>query len=576
MADPVKKRKAHVKRIFLDDRTGRTQSDPGSWVDVMRIDELPVRFQSKEAGVQGQIITFKFHWNDDPENPNNALGEGDYQQEDAVTSRKTEAKKIYANDGTIASELRIISKMKVMMPQGSPVGKAGQIVNFKFGNTSIHDPDARPSKRKTTVVKVFNTGLGPDDQGNIIDMGKIINGKLVGRIVDWDSYKQALLNGNVNDGGPKYDNVANFRHLNLEITDNFLISFQADADDPAGKEGQIIKYVLQNKELEPDDKDNPDGGTHIFKKLGDLDAKDDDGNYTVIRLDPLQTIVNFSVNPPDFFVRLDCAGSYTTTDTDHDTGAPEGKPPIPIGDLRYNTTGKPIASLSNTLVDGASCSVSSRGQLVLLGDDPNGPRKLIKGPGPPASGGGGGGGGWSPFKDGKSADPPLTFSWDTSKPLPDPPDPAFSNISPIGPAGTIPPGPPLKVAGEIAKGFSTNMSVELKIDGWSIIDSFETEAFHRFPLKPVTDTWWTATFGVTGITPNPPLDNTPAQSGEGEQGEATLGVGGGKFKFNGFSYRCVGMACGRAPKGSDPGQIVSVVAGGYVVVWCIQVRDKDQ
>ncbi len=161
------------------------------------------------------------------------------------------------------------------MPQGAITGVQGRAVNFVFrdvnsyalNNTIPPYEDTSIAKRGVSVIKVVGNSLNGFDMTFADGSSKII---------DWDVYKQFLMDGVKSDAS----------HLNVEVVDDFKVIF--GPDNQSGAQGQLIKYVLTgNQELEP-------GNDH---SLGLFDPGDPD-SASVLRTDPLQTIVNFQFRPP--------------------------------------------------------------------------------------------------------------------------------------------------------------------------------------------------------------------------------------------------------------------------------------
>lgn len=268
MADP---RKAHVKRIhkIITDTDGNQTLAEDIWIDVLRIDKLPVIFQSTDQGVRGQIIVHNYKWNDDPNNPdpNIDASNADIQFENANANRKTEQFLVKDPNDPAATaadngiNLWIVDKLKVAMPKGGDE-PGNQFVNFLFNNLPLDGTRGIPSNRTTSVIRIVNNDLNGMKMN--ADDGTPF-------IVDWDTYRQALIDGLSDPNDQLF--------LSVEFTDNFTIRFGADW--LTGIVGQNIKYVLTaNTPVE-----------NMFLK-GDVNAVDADGNSALIRTDPLQVIVN--------------------------------------------------------------------------------------------------------------------------------------------------------------------------------------------------------------------------------------------------------------------------------------------
>ncbi len=299
MADS--KRKAHVKRIYkivTDPDTKEEFLSTDIFVDVLRIDELLVNFQSTDDERLGQIIKYVLKWNDDKDNPldNIDASAADIQFENANAKRKTEKRRIVdpgvktdktplpegSSESATSTEdndlyLWIMKRVKIMMPRGEVTGREDQIVQFVFNNRPLFDDsEGPPSNRTTSVIKVVNNDLGgmkmatepqADGDGAGEDPQAIIR--------DWDTYRKALEDGKTDKDDELY--------LTVEFTDNFTVNFGADAE--RGLEAQGIKHVLGNNRAIED----------MFAK-GDPKALDLDGKSALIRLDPLQLIVNVGSN----------------------------------------------------------------------------------------------------------------------------------------------------------------------------------------------------------------------------------------------------------------------------------------
>jgi hypothetical protein len=271
-------RKAHVKRIFqIDPDTGELNTS--LWVDVLRIDKLPVVFQAaSDDGTVGQVINYKFIWNDDINNPvdNIDASNADAQFENANAGRTTERYEIKdpdnPDDRTSSVIVWIVDKLKVNFSADAKTGAVHQAQQFVFNNipASLDEPNPfpdsqtssnPPSNRTTSVIKVVNNDLNglsmsDDDGSNAV-------------IVDWVDYQQAMNDGNTDDS----------TSLNVEFTDIFKVNFGANV--VTGAVGQTIQFVLfGNRTVE-----------NMFN-AGDPNAVDANGDPCVIRLDPLQVVVN--------------------------------------------------------------------------------------------------------------------------------------------------------------------------------------------------------------------------------------------------------------------------------------------
>src|SRR5215831_6341650 len=282
-------RRAHVKRIYklmtnsdVTDEFGDPEKalNTDYFVDVLRLDQLPVFFQSTEEGKIRLVIRYFFAWNDDILNPldNIDASNADLQFENANAKRVMEKLRIADPDVTAADEeqpfyIWLVRNVKVKL-RGKELGIRDQIVQFVFRNVPLDGSKGEPGRRTTSVLKVRN-----NDLNHLMD--KAADDESY-RIFDWDTYRQALIDGKVDDDDPFF--------LTVEATDNFIVKFQAD--ELKGRLGQMIRHVLQNKPIE--NMTNADGDYLFFQ--GDKDVLDADGNTALIRTDPLQQIVNVGSN----------------------------------------------------------------------------------------------------------------------------------------------------------------------------------------------------------------------------------------------------------------------------------------
>jgi len=266
---------AHVKRIFAVDSSNTV--DPDVWIDVLRIDELPIAFQSKsDTGTVGQIIQHVLLWNDDPNNPLPYVdnSNADIQGENANATRNTHPLQIYdpadppTDPGPLDDNpwLWVVDRLPVQFQSDSESGAVGQTIWLVFDNTQPDGniglgPNKPPSQRVVGVAKVVNNDLGgaqmSDDDGS--------NPALV----DWETYFEAYQAGTIDDT----------QSINVEFTERYTIQFQSDTD--TGMVGQDIWFQFATTRLiEP------------FFQAGDPDVVDVNGNPAVFRTDPFQTIVN--------------------------------------------------------------------------------------------------------------------------------------------------------------------------------------------------------------------------------------------------------------------------------------------
>ena len=282
MPDPFpKKRKAHVKRVYRTSTgsDGAQTVDTSTWVDMLRIDELPVEFRGLGSGKTVEVL-YKFIWNDDPDNPDpNIQSNDDPQQEDANPARKTEKLEVKnPSDTDQIIEVYIVNKTPVLnrggTQPGDEKGSSGQTVRWVFDNVSLYDGDSdkKPSlSRKVTNVRVVNNDLNGFELKSQSDDTK-------GGVLTWDdeteadeTYLQKLKNGNRNEG----------QYLDVEVVDKFVVNFGAGAiPDLPGVKGDIQIVLAGNKVL--DDKDSG-----LFKQ------SDENADTPPLRFDPLQVPVNY-------------------------------------------------------------------------------------------------------------------------------------------------------------------------------------------------------------------------------------------------------------------------------------------
>lgn len=252
--------------------TLKKEKNTDVYADVLRIDNLPIKFQSDDAsGIVGQNINYSLLWNDDVNHKKENVDDknADDQYENANAKRKTE--KLIIKDPDVKSsedddQLYIwnVKSLKVAL-RTKLIGITNQIIQFVFNNTAPGSESGNPpaKKRKTTVLKIPSNDLGG------LKMRRS-DGSAV--IVDWETYKTALAKGKVDE-----DDIA---LPAVEFTDKFAVLFQMDK----GVVAQSIDHVLQNTELEA-----------LFS-AGDSGATDADGKSALIRTDPFQFIVNVGTN----------------------------------------------------------------------------------------------------------------------------------------------------------------------------------------------------------------------------------------------------------------------------------------
>jgi hypothetical protein len=319
--DDPRKRKAHVKRIFISDpvdpETGQpttgstdppgTPTDTSIWVDVLRIDGLFVWYKALDTG-KTTATRYVFNWDDDPDKHKNP---GDAQQEKANPARKSKQLMIHDPDDYDPQDLKAGTIIPLWLIEKTPIEARGggqpgvekgatQRVNWVFNNLNPLDPnktpDKPPAKRKVTAVTVANNSLTGTD-GNDLEMTtKDSQGNTVGKVVDWDTYFEALKAGTTDDS----------QKVDVELLSEFSIAFGPDLT--AGIKGQTIKYALTNNKDIKEATLNSDGSL-LFKKVEDTT---DTSKPPPLRLDPLQMIVNVSWLAQDFVIR----GSQGTN-TDH-------------------------------------------------------------------------------------------------------------------------------------------------------------------------------------------------------------------------------------------------------------------
>jgi hypothetical protein len=293
-------RKAHVKRVFkiaANPDTGEDAIVTDFFVDMLRIDELPVIFQSTDRGKLGQAIKYILKWNDDRDNPldNIDASNADAQFENANAKRKTEKKRITdpdvktsttelpdgsSNSATSIDDndilLWIVDRVKIKMPQGKDTGELDQVVQFVFNNIPlVGDEEGRlPGKRTTSVIKIVNNDLAGLKMATDVDAdGNDITPKAI--IRDWDTYRQALIDGKTDKDDKLF--------LPVEYTDDFIVLFGVDANRfTQGIIGQAIRHKLT--------------GNRAVENLFEAIDQDIVEKKTWIRLDPLQVIVNVGSN----------------------------------------------------------------------------------------------------------------------------------------------------------------------------------------------------------------------------------------------------------------------------------------
>ena len=275
--------KGHVKRVFkiaTNPDTGEQGLVTDYFVDVRRCDEMPIHWQSSLEGFLAQEIRYKFVWNDNPNNhlSNVDASNADIQFENANAKRKTKKRRI--KDPDVPSDetsdtsmedndvlLWIIERLKMQLPRGDIF--EGQVVQFVFNDNLLDGSEGTPSQtRLTAFMKVKNNDLNGMKMADKDGKNPVM--------VDWATYKEALQNGKHDDD--------DYLYLIIEFTEEFMIKFGADNRiGRSGLEGQRIKFVLNEikKDVE-----------FLFEQIAQSDAD----LSKVVRLDPLQTIVNVGSN----------------------------------------------------------------------------------------------------------------------------------------------------------------------------------------------------------------------------------------------------------------------------------------
>jgi hypothetical protein len=324
MVDDPRKRKAHVKRIYISDpvdtgevfnpNAGPTSGDPSgtptdtsTWIDVLRIENMFITYKALDTG-KITSTRYDFTWNDDPQNPADGV-DADAQQENGNPARKMKQVLVHnpqdydpqnPNDGTL-TPLWCINKTPVKVRGGGQPGLdsgvTNQRVNWQFNNINpadtMDDPSKIPSKRDVSTVRVTNNDLTGAD-GNQLKMADDDNKAI---LVSWDTYLEALQNGDTDDS----------QFVDVEFADAFSIVFGADLAN--GIKGQTIKYKMTNNKDIEEATSNIDG-TLLFEKTDDATAADPSANLPPpVRTDPLQLIVNVSWQDPKDFVL--CGTKYT-------------------------------------------------------------------------------------------------------------------------------------------------------------------------------------------------------------------------------------------------------------------------
>jgi hypothetical protein len=286
---PAEGRNAHVKRVFALEgggdarKKGRGAGDQNArltdtWFDMLRIDHLPVAFWGDSYGSNAQQIDFVVHWNDDPNNPEDTIDDSnaDIQYENANAARTTHQLEVKnpavsqrdLEDGD-DNQLWLIDETGTQVSQSDIYsGRQGQEVIFTFhndqrGTEGVGDEDV--ADREVRVVKVYNNDLAGFEMSREDGTHP--------KIVPYEDYLKQLQQG-------KKDTS---QYIDYELTIRYFHSFQTE-EQRGGVQGQMIAMSLaENQEIYENYFDN-----------GDPKAVDVDGTPSVVRTDPLQSIVNLS------------------------------------------------------------------------------------------------------------------------------------------------------------------------------------------------------------------------------------------------------------------------------------------
>jgi hypothetical protein len=284
---PASGRSAHVKRVFALEGGGDARKKGAgdqntiltdTWFDMLRVEDLPVTFWGDSYGSNAQQIDFVVHWNDDPANPDDNIDDSnaDIQYENANAARTTHQLEVKNPDISISdvedgddNQLWVIDRTGTQISQSDLYsGRQGQEVIFTFHNDQPGgegDDDQNPADRKVRVVKVYNNDLAgfkmSDDDGTHP------------MIVPYEDYLQQLQQGEKDTS----------QYIDYELTIRYFHRFQTE-EQRGGVQGQKVAMSLAENQ-------------NIYEQYfddGDPQAVDVDGVSSVVRTDPLQSIVNLS------------------------------------------------------------------------------------------------------------------------------------------------------------------------------------------------------------------------------------------------------------------------------------------
>jgi hypothetical protein len=330
---PATGRSAHVKRVFALEGGGeaRAQAKGGDqsaiisdcWIDVLRVDHLPVAHWGDNYGTNNQQIDFVVHWNDDPDNPeeNTDDSNADIQYENANAAREThqlEIKNPQVSQNDVQdgddNQLWLIDRTGLQIFQSDGVsGKHGQGIIFTFHNDQPQgqggeNDDGRPADRNVQVVKVVNNDLGGFEMANEDGSHP--------KIVPFEDYLKRLKAGTNDDS----------QYLDVEITTRYHHRFQTD-EVRGGVQGQeIVMSMIEGKTL-----------AEGYFDYGDPEARDVDGLPCLVRTDPFQTIVNVGFPIGAVFVIGDYGGSSGRIEAKSKNNI---KPPLSLGKLAFTDQGQ--------------------------------------------------------------------------------------------------------------------------------------------------------------------------------------------------------------------------------------------
>jgi hypothetical protein len=246
-------RKAHVKRIYQTDDQGNV-ADKDVWLDILRIDQWAFQYRGQPSGATAQDTLYVQQWKDEAQD--------DTGQENPV--RKTDERKVYnPDDKSQFVQVWIVDKLKIDHRDDDPSKKGGPATHvvraYTFDNVPKDgdpgDQTMDPSQvREVSPIRVVNNDLGGDPSQGGLDMTQ--------GPVNWDDYQTALQSGK-QDSSQKVD---------VECCKSFKLRIGADV--LTGDRGQDMTYVLTNNKTV----------AALFQQSPD--------DATLVRLDPLQTIVN--------------------------------------------------------------------------------------------------------------------------------------------------------------------------------------------------------------------------------------------------------------------------------------------